>query len=194
MDPKNKQPGLPDLSNTSVGMSDDDTTNPGSNSPIWATSTTPSVGIGAASGTTSGTGKYIGWHNAAGISTGGGLLLSGNSGWADLEEFRGSDDIEDRFIEATAHLTEDDVTRMLDSVKRFSDRSYYKSLINFVSYPNFRTPSEKFLMERFQDVSSGLEVFRTGFRFEMVYGKLLENMPGLKLLIQMRDTDNKDKK
>jgi hypothetical protein len=49
-------------------------------------------------------------------------------------------------------------------------------------------------MERFEDISRSLEVYRNGFRFEMVYGRLLENMPGLKLLIQMCDSDNKDKK
>jgi hypothetical protein len=182
MDPKNKQSGLPDLSNLSVGMSDDDTTNPSSSSPIWTTNTTPSVGIS------------VGTSAVGGISTGGNLVFSNGAGWANIDEFRNSDDIEDRFIEATAHISEDDVAKMLDEIKRFSDRSYFKSLINFVSYPNFRTPREKFLMERFQDISKGLEIYRTGFRFDLVYGRLLDTMPGLKLLIQMRDDGNKDKK
>jgi hypothetical protein len=174
MDPKNNQSGFPDLSKLPASMFDDEYTPPASQ--------TPNFGVGMSISNTS--------------SSGGSFLniSSGGASWADLEEFRGSDDIEDRFIEATAHLTEDDVTKMLDAVKKFSDRSYYKSLVNFVSYPNFRAPSEKFLIERFQDISNGLGIFRTSFRFEMVYGRLLENMPGLKLLIQMRDSDNKDKK
>jgi hypothetical protein len=194
MDPKNKQSGLPDLSNLSVGMSDDDTTNPSSGSPIWTTSTTPSVGV-----SNSGSSNFVvsgistGTSTGGGISTGGNIIFSNASGWANIDEFRNSDDIEDRFIEVTAHLSEDDVAKMLDSTKRFSERSYFKSLVNFVSYPNFRTPSEKFLMERFQDISKGLEIFRGSFRFDMTYGKLLETMPGLKLLIEIRD-DDKDKK
>jgi hypothetical protein len=178
MDPKNNQSGFPDLSKMTVSMFDDEDTPPASQ--------TPNFGVGMSiSNTSSSGGSFLN------ISSGG---ASGTTGWLDMEKLRNSDDIEDRFVEATAHLTEDDVAKMLDAVEKFSVRSYMKSLISFISFPNFRSPSEKFLMERFEDISRSLEVYRTGFRFEMVYGKLLETMPGLKLLIQMRDSDNKDKK
>lgn len=187
MDPKNKNQGAQaaagpqvNLGNISVGMGGDDdqqdyvkawqasnTSNSnGTSSSIWAT-------------TTSGGKPLI----VSSVGTSAGSFVS-------LDEFRNGDDIEDRFIEATSHLSEEDVSAMLDKVKAFSERSYLKSLISLVSYPNYRHVSEKFLTERFTDISKSISMYNSRFRFDMVYGKKLDSMPGLKLLLEM----NKDKK
>jgi hypothetical protein len=185
MDPKNNNQNQSaqaaagpqvNLGNISVGMSDDeqqDYINAWQSS-ISSSSSTPNTGFGT-------TGSLLAMN---GVSTGPGNFIS-------LDDFTiGGDDIEDRFIEVTSHLSEDDVSAMLDKLKSFSERSYHKSLIGLISYPNYRQLSERFLTERFTDIKRSIKMFNSKFRFEMVYGKTLDAMPGLKLLIEM----NKDKK
>jgi hypothetical protein len=176
MDPKNNNQNAQaaagpqvNLGNISVGMSDDEEQD---YITAWqnSVSSTPNTG----------------WSSASGNNP---LVVSAGS-FVSLDEFRDSDDIEDRFIEVTSHLSEEEVSAMLDKVKAFSERSYLKSLANLISYPNYRQISEKMITERFTDINRAIGMFNSKFRFAMVYGKILDSMPGLKLLLEM----NKDKK
>jgi hypothetical protein len=87
------------------------------------------------------------------------------------------------FINVTKHLTEEDVVKMLNAIKEKNVSIYDACLINFISYPNYRLPSEQFLMDNLEYIKNIV----SDFNFEMIYGNLLDNMNGLKLLLKLKD-------
>jgi hypothetical protein len=101
--------------------------------------------------------------------------------WATLGAIDDHEDFKDIFIKITAHLSEEDVSKMLSEIKAANYMMYKLCLYNLISFPNFRLMSEKFLIETFEDYQDRLE----RLNFEMVYGKILDDMPGLRLLLKI---------
>jgi hypothetical protein len=115
----------------------------------------------------------------ANISSG---ISNGSMGvWATLGAMDDHEDFKDIFIKITAHLSEEDVSKMLSEIKAANYMMYKLCLYNLISFPNFRLMSEKFLIETFEDYQDRLE----RLNFEMVYGKILDDMPGLRLLLKI---------
>jgi len=113
---------------------------------------------------------------SSGISTGGSMGV-----WATLGAIDDHTDFKDIFIKITAHLSEEDVSKMLSEIKTHNQIMYKLCLVNLISFPNFRLMSEKFLIDTFDDYKDRLD----RLNFEMVYGRILDTMPGLRLLLKI---------
>ncbi len=108
-----------------------------------------------------------------------------NSNMGFMSGIRGglNNSIESIFIKVTKHLDELDVIQILHSIKESNEYLYYECLSNLLSFPNFRLMSEQFIMDHLEDFKK----VNPSFSFEMIYGNLLDNMNGLKLLLKLKD-------
>jgi hypothetical protein len=116
----------------------------------------------------------------------GGISSSSNIfNWGDSHK-----DPSEIFIKVTRHITDDHVIGILNSIKEKKDfHNYYlKCLLNLISFPNYRLMPESFLTEKFEEIQE-FSYSSTGkvFDFEMIYGKLLDDMPALKLLLKLKE-------
>jgi hypothetical protein len=106
--------------------------------------------------------------------------MNNNIGWSFSNEINSSA-IDDIFIKITRHLDEVDLIQMLNKIKENNVSLYKDCLINVISFPNYRLMSEQFMIDFFEDYKSEIK----DINFEMRYGKLLDDMPSFKLLLNM---------
>jgi hypothetical protein len=123
-------------------------------------------------------------------SSGNPLVVSGGAGsWSTISNSSlfHDEDLTDIFIKIVKHLSEEDIIKMLDSIKESQHANYLRCLFNLLSYPNFKPMSEKFIIDRYEDLKSAEKKIRSmSINFELVYGEILDKMPSLKLLLQMK--------
>ena len=127
----------------------------------------------------------VGGSGSAVSNANGNLVFSAAAGsWQVLNT---ESNLEDIFINMVKDLAEDQVSAMLDTVKRMQPSNYGSCLLSLVSYPNFKQMSEKFMVDRYEDINAASKS-RSGreFDYAKIYGRLLDAMPALKLLIEMK--------
>jgi hypothetical protein len=96
------------------------------------------------------------------------------------------EDLKDMFIVMMKDLSEDQIIPILDSIKERQPSNYNHCLINLVAYPNLKLMSEQFLIERYEDLKKATSNTHKNIDFSMTYGKLLDQMPAFKLLIELK--------
>jgi hypothetical protein len=110
-----------------------------------------------------------------------------SSGWSTIgQPVFNIEDLKDMFIVMMKDLSEDQIIPILDSIKERQPSNYNHCLINLVAYPNLKLMSEQFLIERYEDLKKATSNTHTRIDFTMVYGKLLDQMPAFKLLIELK--------
>jgi hypothetical protein len=130
--------------------------------------------------------------NATSTSTGNNPFSSNTlmNGWSILsQEMEPELDLTDIFIEFVKDVDEEDVIKMLDVIKELQFSNYLLCLFNLIKYPNFKLMSEKFLVDRYEDIKTAEKNLNLSIDFRLVYGDLLKSMPSLSLLLEI----NKDK-
>jgi hypothetical protein len=96
------------------------------------------------------------------------------------------DFLEDYFIDMTMKLSEGDIREMLVFLKSRPEltESYASALFNLFMNPKKRLFSEDLIIEFYNDTRRSRSV-NSQVDFLKVYGKLLDGMPRLKLLISL---------
>lgn len=126
--------------------------------------------------------------------TSGGLsnnsIVSSSNGWTTIgHAVFDIENLTDMFIVIMKDLNEDQIVPILESIKERQPTNYNHCLINLIAYPNLKLMSEQFLINRYEDIKSALKNTHKKIDFEMVYGKLLDQMPAFKLLLELKKKD-----
>jgi hypothetical protein len=119
-----------------------------------------------------------------------GALISSSSitNWSAIKNslFEEDEDLTKIFVKIVKHLSEEDISKMLDSIKQIQHANYLRCLVNLLMYPNFKPMSEKFIIDRYEDLKFAREKINSmKIDFELVYGEILDNMPSLRLLLEI---------
>jgi hypothetical protein len=119
-----------------------------------------------------------------------GALISSSSitNWSAIKNslFEEDEDLTKIFVKIVKHLSEEDISKMLDSIKQIQHANYLRCLVNLLMYPNFKPMSEKFIIDRYEDLKFAREKINSmKIDFELVYGEILDSMPSLRLLLEI---------
>jgi hypothetical protein len=117
---------------------------------------------------------------------------SGNLVWSSLGTgmsiggaISGIEDLKDIFVIMMKDIDESTIESILDNIKEKQPNNYKHCLINLVSYPNFKLMSERFMINRYEDIKNAMESTYKHINFNLTYGSLLDTMPGFKLLLKI---------
>jgi hypothetical protein len=121
-----------------------------------------------------------------GTNTGGNLVWSTlGTGISIGGSVSGIEDLKDIFVLMMKNIDESTIESILDAIKEKQPNNYKHCLINLVSYPNFKLMSEKFMINRYEDIKDAMQSTYKHIDFNLTYGSLLDTMPGFKLLLKM---------
>jgi len=115
----------------------------------------------------------------------GNIVYSGNN-WTTSGYFYNATpsipELSKNFAKYTKHISEEDLEKMLNSMKEEEEDLYLSSLRDLLKHFAFRQLSEKFLLERITDIESIEE--KSDFRLTDYYD--LDKYPSVKLLKKIR--------